>query len=247
MKKSILTTVGLSLAILIGLAGCKDTIKGDGNIVTKKQELQPFSQISIVGMYDVRLMEGSPGYELTIDENLHAYVLNEMEGNKVTIGSVDHMLDADSAVLKIYFEDLNEIEINGACKLSSDHVFDEVLNVKINGASKMQLALNVSSSHFELNGGAEIELSGQANKLDLELNGAAEVSAFELVTDETHISIMGAGEVETHALKRLDVSIKGAGNVEYIGDPEVTQSIMGAGEVKQQGKEKQASETKQAA
>lgn len=246
MKTSILSSFGLLLLLILGTTACKDTVKGSGNVTTETYELPSFDKVAIAGMYELYLIEGKPRYELTIDDNLHEYVRYESDGNRLRIGSFDHMLDADSSVLKIYFEDLSEIEINGACQLHSEHVFKDRLAVRVNGASEMELALNVSLCEFELNGGAEVDLKGKAKTLDIDITGAAEVNAFALETDQTDVSITGAGEVKTYARKRLNVSIKGAGNVEFIGDPEVEQSIMGAGEVKKNTEVKKPSKWKQA-
>lgn len=233
MKKHLFLIIALLFAAALGLISCTEAIKGNGKVKTVSHVLGSFDELVIEGMYQLELIKGDPAYELTLDENLHDYVSHDLEGGRLVLGSSDHFFEADTAVLRVSFEHLNRLEVNGACQVWSDHSFTKAIEIIVNGAADIDLELDVVSCELDLNGGCELDLMGKAKHLNIDIVGAADVDAFRLVSESTDVRIAGAGDVKTNVVSTLNVTIQGAGNVTYIGSPKVNQNIVGVGEVKQ--------------
>ncbi len=66
----------------------------------------------------------------------------------------------------------------------------------------------------------------------MSIAGAGEYRGGKLVSDNTTVTVSGAGRVVVYAERTLKATISGAGSVEYLGDPQVTEQISGAGRVR---------------
>ncbi len=69
--------------------------------------------------------------------------------------------------------------------------------------------------------------------MSAKLQGNGTLNAFDLMTEETTVSILGNGNAEVHASVALDVTIGGNGNVRYKGNAQPSTHITGNGNIKQ--------------
>lgn len=221
------------LLLLFVLTACGASIQGNGKITERKHTLDTFNKVRIDGMFQVELIKGAPELKVVIDDNLHQYVTYLVEDQTLKIGSSNKLLDADTAVLQIYFDVINAIGVSGASQIRSSHTFKESLTMNVSGAADIDLNLDNKQTALELNGGGDVVLSGKSTALGIAISGAANIDAKSLETTHTNIQITGAGDCEVWATEQLEVTITGAGDVKYKGSPEVIQKITGAGEVSQ--------------
>lgn len=219
--------------LLLVLIACEPSIQGNGVITEQVHDLPDFNKVRVDGMFQVELIKGSPELQVLIDDNLHQYVTYHVEDEVLKIGTSNKLLDADSAVLRIYFETISAIGITGASQIRSSHSFKESLSINVSGAADIELFLDNKQTTLELNGGGDVTLSGKSTALGVAISGAANIDAKDLETSHTNIQITGAGDCEVWATKQLKVTITGAGEVKYKGSPEVNKNITGAGEVSQ--------------
>jgi hypothetical protein len=214
------------------LGSCQQVKKGNGNVASEHRDLPAFHSVKSSGIFELVLVKGDPAVMISADENLHEYIKTEVKNGQLLISSDQYVLDAEELKVVIHCDDLEDITISGAAKISAPQPIDaNELTLHVSGAAEADLTLQVNYFEVNLSGGAEIKLRGSAKRVNFDLSGAADVDASELRTSEAKIIISGAGEVSIIAERVLDVNISGAGEVNYWGDPEITQSISGAGQL----------------
>ncbi|MCO4807003.1 MAG: DUF2807 domain-containing protein [Flavobacteriales bacterium] len=218
------------LIALVLLSSCGETITGDGNVTTEERAIDSYNTLDVSGVFEIVLMPGEPKVVIETDENIHEHIDTKVEGGTLHITANNKILDAEALLLTVYYRDIDEVSISGACELaSSGAVTGDRLELDISGGAEAELALDVDFFSIDLSGAAELEVRGLADKVEFDLSGAAEISAFDLQVKEAYIDISGASEVEISVSEVLEVEISGAGQVDYKGDPNIKSDISGAG------------------
>ena len=105
---------------------------------------------------------------------------------------------------------------------------------KISGAVRLTAnQLSGPRFAFESTGASRVTLDGNIDELLAEMTGASELTANDLQTKTTEISITGASDAEIVASETLKMAITGAGKVSYSGNPKtIEKHITGAGSIR---------------
>lgn len=234
MKTAYLFTIALLSLFALGLSSCGEQIHGNGNIVEVKHDVDDFNEIDISGVFEVELIKGGSKVEVITDENLHEHISIKSDVGELDINTNDKYLQSDQLLLRIFYDDLEEIDVSGAIQITSDKTIkSKSFEFDVSGACDGELDFDVKNLEVEISGGGELTLSGEADEAHFKISGAGDIDAMELEVKEASIDVTGAGEVEIAVSDKLDVDVTGAGDVKYKGDPVITKSISGAGEVKQ--------------
>jgi hypothetical protein len=225
LQRPVLLILILTLAPLFSqctFAGGK-VIKGDGHVVTTTHQVDYFNAIELQGAFsNVSLI---PGTELTItmetDENLQDLFRVDTRNKTLVVASDrDIILQPTKMFLTIVYPELNRLDIQGACKISSfEKVVTDVLSLEISGAADLDLEVDVQSLRTQVSGAGNIVLEGAAEKHEIRLSGASSLEASRLITNSTQINLSGAGSATVYASERLDASLSGIGRIVYHGDP----------------------------
>ena len=78
-----------------------------------------------------------------------------------------------------------------------------------------------------------LHLTGETKDFNVDGSGAQSIKCFELMAENAHVEMSGAGDAEVFASVKLDVHVaSGASDVKYKGNATVSQNVSGAGSVK---------------
>jgi len=102
---------------------------------------------------------------------------------------------------------------------SDDPLISDKMLFDISGAADIDLALDVSSLQTKVSGAANIKFNGRAKKHNVRLSGASNIRAEELRSDNTDISLSGAGSAHIYASEKLEAALSGVGSIRYYGEP----------------------------
>ncbi len=240
MKTKLYTLVIFVVLLSMGflLQACVydiNTIKGNGNIVTVEDDLSSFDELKISGTFKVTLAQGDvPHISIETDENIHEYITAEVRGNTLYLGMEKGSYDPSRLEVFITSYPLAKIDISGAASLVSETpLTGESLLINTSGASKIDIDLQSEDIRTRVSGAGKIDIRGKARKHDIKISGVASMNCRELDTEETRVSISGAGSAKVHVTGTLDASVSGVGSIKYSGDPEnVRTNTSGAGSIK---------------
>jgi len=233
-KKAITIFIVMILGLIITLPVMADGIRGNGNVVEQKRDIEQFHCIKVNGAFTIYLIQ-SDNYSLKVvaDENLQSVIKSRVKGETLTITTEKSIYKSKELKLYIGFKHLESLKANGAIKLKSKHPlrFDE-LDIEINGASSANLELSAHCLNIDNSGASSIVLKGKADELNVDISGAGSVNALEMITREAKIDISGVGSGKVYVEEYLRVNISGIGSVKYKGDPQITSDISFLGSLK---------------
>lgn len=196
--------------------GGKNSIKGEGEVISKSFDLNDFDSIEINGHADVTFTQSSV-YEVTLrtQANIFDYVDFHVVGSTLVLETKDKQnVHATVYDVTIQAPALKSIEVNGAADFkipsglrmdgdlmvevngSGDLTFDRIqcvnLSVEANGACDVDMTSVevLKNLAVEVNGAGDVNLHGSAGSASFEVNGAGDIDARQLKV---------AGEVEKHA------------------------------------------------
>ena len=237
MKRKSLVGILVLVGVIILLSGCVGGVRGTGSMVSRDFEVDDFNALNIGGSYQITWRQ-SDDMSVTVEmqENLFEFLQVTVRGDTLHIDSNRSFNTSSSNRPRVYIYApyLEMVDFSGAVSADNwDTIYGESFVLSGSGAADVNLALEVETLDIDLSGAGDFTLSGRADIVDIDLSGAAEVSADELQTSETSISLSGAGNVDIAVDDQLSVDISGAGRVRYTGDPTIEQSISGAGRLEQ--------------
>ncbi len=211
--------------------------KGNGNIVSQEVSVNPFSDLTISGAYQVYLRNDSTySVRIMADENLIDRVLVKDEHGELVIKTQMGFNLRPSRRIKIYISspEFKQVKVSGAVDIFGEGKISGTneLSIKSSGATLVKLDLDVPKVLVDISGAGEVNLTGETRDFDIESSGASEVNCFDLKAENIKLKISGAGDAKVYSSVSLDVIIRGAGSVKYKGNARVTQKISGAGSLK---------------
>lgn len=207
--------IALVFAAVILIAGCgSNQVTGNGKSTTKTRAVLDFDKIQISGAYKIEVTQGgSESVKITTDDNIIPLVITDVKNDKLRIHNKSGISFSltQPVLIQVVVRNLKQITASGANELVISKVSSDSLKVNTNGS-------------------IQADLSGQVNKLSMKIAGSGNVNASKLVAKSVQVRMMGSGEIQVNATKKLDTKITGSGTVKYSGNPDdVDQSIIGSG------------------
>ena len=227
MKK--LATLVLALATLCATQSLKaqwgnKKIVGSGNVTTQSVKTGNYDAIKVVGSMDVHLMKGSEGnISVTTDDNLHEYLVIEVEGNELVIKTEkNYNLHTRKGIhVTVPFQDLSEVKLVGSGDIDTkDPTSANEFEVTLTGSGDIELLLNVNSVESTITGSGDVTLKGTANNLEVNVTGSGDFSGFDLEANNTDVQVSGSGDAKVVAKQTIKARVNGSGDITYKGNPE---------------------------
>jgi hypothetical protein len=242
LKTSIMNKFGwIALALTVSLGSCRHfwgkRVHGDGNIKTEDRSVGSFKNVEVGGAAKVMVSQGDQNsVKIEGDENLLPYMEVYKEGDKVIIREKPGYNLIPTNDMKVYVTApvYNKIDASGACDIIGETKISnsEDLEMHVSGAGDIRMDVDAPRLSSRVSGIGSIFLKGQTKDVDLDLSGAGHAHCFDLLSENTKVSISGAGSAEVYASVKLDASVSGAGSVTYKGNAtDVSQHVSGAGSV----------------
>jgi len=211
-----------ALASVATLSSCRFNCKrGSGNQVTENRSLAGFSEIEISGDYQVNIKQDSNyAVNITADDNLMQYVKTEVNGDRLKIHTSRNICNAGPFIVNISLRELNFLRGSGAIKITSvGKITTKDLQLKLSGATKVNLDLNADNVRTTGSGLTEINLRGQASSHVVEMSGSGTLNALGFVVAKYSIESSGISHCKINVLNELNINSSGASDVQYKGNP----------------------------
>ena len=226
-----------SLLILFFASGCDDLggrrVRGSRNITTQTRNVSGFNSIDAGGAIEIIVrQDSSTSVKVETDDNLQEYVEVYTEGSTLEIHTESHVNLRPSRKIVVYISNpqFRNFEVSGASSIRSENeiVSNEMLRVDIHGASEGKLEFNAPKIYVDLTGASHITIRGRTKDFEGEASGASELKCFELLSENTDVSVTGASSAEVYASVKLAGSASGASNIRYKGNATTSVSTSGA-------------------
>ena len=229
------------LLIIVTASSCHymfaKRVRGNGTIKTETRTAGQFTAIDVSGSINVYAKQDSvSSIRIEADENLMEYIRVDNEGGTIRIHEEEGFNLRPTKEIRVYVSgpSFKRFEASGACDIYSENKITntEAITISLSGACDVKMEVNAPKVSADLSGAGTIDLRGDTKELWIDGSGSTDVKCFEMMSENTHVEISGAGDAEVHASVKLDVHVSGAGSVRYKGNASVNQDVSGAGSVK---------------
>lgn len=201
----------------------RETVEGNGHIVTKEIPVSSFESLKASGVYELKLLQGGKeAVKIEADENLQQYFNVHNEGKQLVIEMKDKKLNGwkGNNKIKVYvtFQSLTEMDLSLVGNVTTDAPLSftdlAIKNKNVGGVN-----LSLSATHLTLNNNSvgDVRLTGKAQSAVFKNNGVGSLEAGSFVVQTVKIDNDGVGGAEVNAQKELNVSDNMLGRVKNKG------------------------------
>lgn len=228
-------TLSLFLGACDGIGGKR--VHGDGNVHSDDRSISAFKILDLRVNADVFITSGDhASVKLEGDDNLLKFIDVNQEGEKLTVRSREGFNLIPSNDLKVYITtaSIDKIDASCACNIESQNKLtsSDGLDMRLSGAGNVKLDVDAPRVDARLSGAGNITLKGTTKDVKLDLSGAGNAHCYDLLAENTDVTISGFGSAEVYASVRLSASVSGAGSVDYKGNAaNIEKHVSGAGSV----------------
>ena len=207
--------ISLFAGFVVLVAGCHlPGIRGNGQIKTEARPLTAFTNVDASGAFEIEWQNGPPALRITTDENLLAYIENDVLGDTLRLRTREPVWPSHGIKVVISSPTQTGGKMRGAVKLTVKQLSGPIFALESKGAS-------------------EVTLDGSIDRLLVDMTGASQLAADKLQAKTAEISNTGDGDADVAVSDTLKVVITGAGKVTYSGNPPtIKKQITGAGSIR---------------
>jgi len=232
--------VGIILLVIGGfvLAGIFAWNDSDSETIIETREVESFTEIELRGGATLDIVQGNEqSMEIEASQEALSELVTEVKNDKLIIKTKRPWykwlmsLEKSNVSISIVVPDLNVLEIDGSCDLSTGPLTADTFEVNVDGAIDGQLSVLAVNLVIDISGSGDLKIDGAATNQEYKISGSGDIDASGLKGETAEIEISGSGEVLVDVTESLDVKISGSGDVTYTGNPSVDQSISGSGNI----------------
>ena len=194
---------------------------------TANLQVEPFSKIKLSSIATVYVR---------IDPVQTVKVVGSIV-NSDEVNVKNQTLYIDNSTGNTYFitvPSLEEVELDGKGDVYSEStITGSNISLKIDGAGKIKMDLDVTNIKATVPGAGKIELTGKGDVAEFSVPGSGKIDADGLKLRKADASISGIGKISVDATDELNSTISGSGTITYKTLPaKLNEDVSGIGHVK---------------
>lgn len=196
-------------------------ITGNGKTVSELREIKSFNAISIDGVFNVILEQGSKeSAKVETDENILPVIITVVENDTLKVKmkdstSVHKMTKLDVFITLVSISSIKTVGVGSLKSTNTLHLKDLDLNFEGVGATEINLEADKLTVESKTVGA--LLLSGLVKETTINHNGVGIIHAFDLKSEKLILHTSGVGAAEVFASQELTIDASGIGGVEYKG------------------------------
>lgn len=200
----------------------KTKITGNGNIVTKEVSVGAFDALSVSGVFELKLLQGSKEQvKIEADENLQDLFQVKNEGSNLKIEMKKGVNYTSKKKIKVYitFRNMKSLNLSMVGNVSTEDKLS-FTNLKLENSSVGSVDLDLSAQDLDIqnNSVGNMTLSGKAQNAVIRHSGVGSFKASDLLVQSMDIEASGVGSAEVNAEKQLKVKDSFLGKVRNKGN-----------------------------
>jgi hypothetical protein len=224
MKTIKTTIVLLFLATVFTSCGIDvfNRIEGDRNVVIQDREISnDFTRVKVSSGIDLFISQGKE-VELTVeaDENLHEYIMTEVEGDQLRIYVDGNIWRAKARKVYLTVTDIDELKATSGSDVISEGVL-KVGDFEVSTSSGADMRIEVDANHVSSSSssGSDLKIIGKTNTHDTSASSGSSVNAYQLESKEVSARASSGADVGVFASESITAKASSGGDVRYKGSP----------------------------
>lgn len=199
----------------------RKTVYGNNKVVKKDREAGSFEGIRVSSGIDVYLKQGDKvSIAVEADENLHEYILTEIEGGVLRVYTEVNIRDAEEKKVYVTMKDITSVKASSAGDVIGESAIkSDEIELSASSAGDIKLEVYARELDIDLSSSGDMTLTGEADILEANLSSAGDLKAYDLKVREADISASSAGDADIHVTEKLKARSSSAGDIRYDGNP----------------------------
>ena len=193
---------------------------------TKEIRINNFNEIKLEGSAQWELIP-SDEHKVIIESNstdVFNYIDVENNGDALVVSTTEKSKNItklfSSVTIKIYFESIDGISLNGVGSVSmTDKLSTTNMVATLRGTGSMNLIINCSDFTGNIYGTGSLTIKGNASTSTIRVEGVGNYIGYGFSTATTNVTVSGVGGAKVSASNSLTATINGVGSIRYKGDP----------------------------
>ncbi len=220
------------IALTLVFTSCNRCVEGDGEVTTKKFDVENFTKLEVELDAVVVLMKGEPSVTIEAQPNILTLITPTVKRGTLHVRSTSCVNAGAPIKITITSPIFEEISLEGKVSVSSVNLIT-VKELEINAQGDCYIKLNVFVNDLSVDmvGDCLLELTGNCQQADIELTGSSVFDGFGFNASIMSVQLEGAGKASVSVLNKLRARVDGSGEIIYSGDPQVDVKINGNGKV----------------
>ncbi|MFO7873950.1 MAG: DUF2807 domain-containing protein [Bacteroidales bacterium] len=194
-------------------------------MITEERAAEGFTGLKVSSVFEVYVTQGET-FSVMVEapeehmEHIETIVENNMLSIDYTQRRVRNLED-----LKVYVTapEFYYLQASGASSIQTDDTLRNAsLELRVTGASSIDVAVDVEELTTKVNGASRINLRGKAAMHDLTVSGVSRVNAYDLTTHTSYVKSSGTASARIRVTDTLSAEASGTSKVTFRGTPETT-------------------------
>ena len=188
-----------------------------------------FSELRIDGPYEVNIVKGEK-YRVVL--NGYPQYMEKAEvsqdGNRIIIRYDNGDNDFDlhrynrKVTVKIMSPSLSDVRLIGAVAGSMSGFEEDEMYIRLDGASELDLDVDVYSLDVRLSGAAELDITGTGKELNATISTASYLNTYNYMVEDVTLKASGASKARVYASEELRIEASLVSEVKYRGGAKVS-------------------------
>jgi hypothetical protein len=221
----VVVIVALSLAscnnVTISTGNGANKVTGNGKISSDTREIQPFKAISIEGVFNIILNQGTKeSVKVEADENILPVIITVVENDTLKVKMKGNTSINKTGKLNVYvtLAAVSYLSNAGVGTLKcTDTLNLKELSLNLEGVGSTELRLKAEKLNVESKTVGALQLSGVVKETSIHNEGVGMIQAFDLKSEKLTLHTSGVGGAEVFASQELTIDASGIGGVKYKG------------------------------
>jgi hypothetical protein len=189
----------------------RETIEGNGNLVTRDVPVTSFEALKANGVYELKLSQGDKEtVKIEADENLQQYFDIRTEGKTLLVDMKGlknkNLKNKNKMRVHVTFKQLKALDLStvGSVAAEKELNFSD-LDFSNASVGKVQLQLTANTVRFKNSSVGSVQLTGKAQNAVFTNSGVGSLDAGSFVVQTMNITNSGIGGATVNAEKELKV------------------------------------------
>lgn len=230
----------IAIPVLLLLSACgKHRIKGEGDIITKQNDVSGFNGVHVSAPIKVNIVVGGTTASCFFkgQENIIQHLTAKLNGTVLEIATDINNISfktIEPIEANIAMPALERLKISGSSDAKvTGNIVGDAFFLTVNGAGDATIQnIQVRDCKVDISGSGDLAISsGRAEAIEYIVSGAGDIKAFGFAGKDVKASVSGAGDMEVYAETNLEAKVSGAGSITYKGAPKVNSRVSGAGSI----------------
>lgn len=222
-QKSLLLAI-LSLPLLFSSCILTPSIRGNGNVVEERREIEEFDEIKASRGINLYITQGEKtDLLIRADENLLEIIETEVVGGELIVRATENVRNAKSFKVYVSTPKIRSVSGSSGCNVYSEtELVADDFNVKASSGCNINLSVQTEDIEASASSGSNISIDGITNEFNGSASSGSNIKAEDLKSKIAEVKVSSGANIWISTNNTLCAKASSGGNIFYNGDPSKT-------------------------